>query len=174
MPPCSSSSRSSTGSRSIRCSIFLALLPRPTRSLSESPTTLIAGGLAVCWYLSRDLDILTQGEETAQHLGVDVERVKKMLFTAASCMVAAAVAVAGMIGFVGLIVPHMLRMIVGPNHRVLIPAAALGGAVFLILADTLARTVVAPIEVPVGALTALVGSPYFVYLLRRRHRHGQF
>ncbi len=135
---------------------------------------LIAGGLAVCWYLSRDLDILTQGEETAQHLGVDVERVKKILFTAASCMVAAAVAIAGMIGFVGLIVPHMLRMIVGPNHRILIPAAALGGAAFLILADTIARTVVAPIEVPVGALTALVGSPYFVYLLRRHHRHGQF
>jgi len=135
---------------------------------------LTAGGLAVCWYLSRDLDILTQGEQTAQHLGVEVESVKKILFTAASCMVAAAVAVAGMIGFVGLIVPHMLRMIVGPNHRVLIPAAAMGGAIFLILADTLARTVLAPIEIPVGALTALVGSPYFVYLLRRRQRHGQF
>ena len=89
-------------------------------------------------------------------------------------MVAAAVAIAGMIGFVGLIVPHMLRMIVGPNHRTLLPAAALGGAIFLILADILARTLVAPLEIPVGALTALIGSPYFVYLLRRRHRHGEF
>jgi iron complex transport system permease protein len=135
---------------------------------------LITGGLAVAWYLARDLDLLTQGEETAQHLGVEVERVKKLLFAAASCMVAAAVAVAGMIGFVGLIVPHMLRLMVGPNHRRLIPAAALGGSLFLIVTDALARTVAAPLEIPVGALTALIGAPYFVYLLRRRNRYGQF
>ena len=135
---------------------------------------LIIAGLGVSWYFAPDLDILTQGEETAGHLGVDVERVKKILFVAASCAVAGAVAVAGMIGFVGLIVPHMLRLIVGPNHRTLIPAAALGGALFLIVADTVARTAAAPLEIPVGALTALIGSPYFVYLLRRRQRYGQF
>jgi iron complex transport system permease protein len=135
---------------------------------------LIGGGLVVVWYLAPDLDLLTQGEETAQHLGVEVERVKKLLFAAASTMVAAAVAIAGMIGFVGLIVPHMLRLMIGPNHRWLIPAAALGGGLFLIVTDALARTVAAPLEIPVGALTALIGSPYFVYLLRRRARYGQF
>ena len=83
-------------------------------------------------------------------------------------------AVAGLIGFVGLIVPHMMRMIVGPDHRVLIPASALGGAIFLILADSLARILVPPLEIPVGALTALIGSPYFVYLLRKRHHSGKF
>ncbi|HXK60687.1 MAG TPA: iron ABC transporter permease [Acidobacteriota bacterium] len=153
---------------------LLGTLTEADPTLIGISSVLIAGGLLVCWHLSRDLDILTQGEQTALHLGVEVEKVKKILFAAASCMVAAAVAVAGMIGFVGLIVPHMLRMVVGPNHRTLIPAAALGGAIFLIVADTLARTLVAPIEIPVGALTALVGSPYFVYLLRRRQRYGQF
>ncbi len=118
--------------------------------------------------------MLTQGEMAAFHLGVDVETAKKLLFITASAMVAACVAVAGMIGFVGLIVPHMMRMIVGPDHRLLIPASALGGAIFLILADALARTVLPPLEIPVGALTALLGSPYFVYLLRTRQRVGEF
>jgi iron complex transport system permease protein len=110
----------------------------------------------------------------AFHLGVDVETAKKLLFVTASAMVAACVAVAGMIGFVGLIVPHMMRMIVGPDHRILSPASALGGAIFLILADALARTVLPPLEIPVGALTALLGAPYFVYLLRTRQRVGDF
>ena len=136
--------------------------------------TIILAGLAVTWLCSRELNTLTQGEETAFHLGVGVETAKKILFTAASAMVAAAVAVAGMIGFVGLIVPHMMRMIVGPDHRLLIPASALGGAVFLILTDALARTLAAPLEIPVGALTALLGSPYFVYLLRRKQKVGEF
>ncbi len=118
--------------------------------------------------------MLTQGETTAFHLGVDVETAKKLLFVAASTLVAASVAVAGMIGFVGLIVPHMMRMIVGPDHRLLIPASALGGAIFLILADALARTIMPPLEIPVGALTALLGSPYFVYLLRTRQNAGEF
>jgi iron complex transport system permease protein len=131
-------------------------------------------GLAVTWVLSRDLNILTQGEEAAFHLGVDVERAKKILFVAASAMVAASVSAAGMIGFVGLIVPHMMRMIVGPDHRVLIPSAALGGAIFLVLADAFARSLIPPLEIPVGALTALIGSPYFVYLLRKRQEAGQF
>lgn len=89
-------------------------------------------------------------------------------------MVAAAVAAAGMIGFVGLIVPHMMRMILGADHRTLIPASALGGALFLIIADALARGAVPPLEVPVGALTALCGSPFFIYLLRRRQGAGEF
>ncbi len=136
--------------------------------------TIIAAGLTATWFMSRELNILTQGESNAFHLGVEVETAKKLLFVIASAMVAGAVAVAGMIGFVGLVVPHMMRMIVGPDHRVLIPASALGGAIFLIIADTLARTLLPPLEIPVGALTALVGSPYFVYLLRKKRHSGEF
>lgn len=135
---------------------------------------IIFAGSVLTWLFSRELNILTQGEATAFHLGVNVGRAKKILFVASSAMVAAAVAVAGLIGFVGLIVPHMMRMIVGPDHRVLIPASALGGALFLILADSLARTLIQPLEIPVGALTALIGSPYFVYLLRKRNNSGEF
>ena len=89
-------------------------------------------------------------------------------------MIAAAVSVAGMIGFVGLIVPHMMRIIVGPDHRLLIPASAMGGAIFLVLTDALARTLIPPLEIPVGALTALLGCPYFVYLLRKKKNLGEF
>ncbi len=136
--------------------------------------SIIGAGLLLTWLFSWELNILTQGEEPAFHLGVRVERAKKILFVAASAMVAAAVAAAGMIGFVGLIVPHIMRMIVGPDHRLLIPASALGGAIFLIVADVLARTAIPPLEIPVGALTALLGSPYFIYLLRRKLRMGAF
>ncbi len=131
-------------------------------------------GLAVTWALSGELNLLTQGEDAAFHLGVEVETAKRVLFVAASAMVAGAVAVAGLIGFVGLIVPHIIRMTVGPDHRFLIPASALGGATVLILADAAARTAFPPIEIPVGALTALLGSPYFIYLLRRRQNAGEF
>ena len=127
--------------------------------------TIVAAGLTTTWFMSRELNILTQGEDNAFHLGVEVETAKRLLFIMASTMVAGAVAVAGMIGFVGLVVPHMMRIIVGPDHRVLIPASALGGAIFLLIADALARTLLPPLEIPVGALTALVGTPYFVYLL---------
>lgn len=136
--------------------------------------SVIFAGLGVTWALSGELNVLTQGEEAAHHLGVKVETAKKILFVAASAMVAGAVAVAGLIGFVGLIVPHMMRMTVGPDHRMLIPASALGGATVLILADALARTAHPPLEIPVGALTALLGSPYFIYLLRRRQNAGEF
>lgn len=144
----------------------------PTLILVSS--TIIVFGFVVTWLYSRELNLMTQGEEAAQHLGVEVERIRKILFVAASAMVAAAVAVAGMIGFVGLIVPHMMRIIMGPDHRILLPASALGGAVFLLLADGMARTAIPPLEIPVGAITALIGSPYFIYLLRRRQRDGQF
>ena len=135
---------------------------------------LIVAGIIVSWILSRDLNLLTQGEAAAFHLGLPVEVSKKVLFVTASTMVAASVAVAGMIGFVGLITPHLMRMIIGPDHKKLIPASALAGAIFLVLADALARTVYIPLEIPVGAVTALVGSPYFVYLLRTRNRAGEF
>ena len=137
-------------------------------------TVLIVVGFVVTWLYSRELNLMTQGEESATYLGVEVQRARKILFTAASIMVAAAVSVAGMIGFVGLIIPHMMRLILGPDHRILLPASALGGSIFLLLADGLARTAIPPLEIPVGAITALIGSPYFIYLLRRRQKEGQF
>jgi len=153
---------------------LLGTLTEGSWTLIGISASIITFGLGLTWFFSRELNMLTQGETTAFHLGVDVETVKKLLFVAASTLVAASVAVAGMIGFVGLIVPHMMRMIVGPDHRLLIPASALGGAIFLILADALARTIIPPLEIPVGALTALLGAPYFVYLLRTRQNAGEF
>ena len=153
---------------------LLGTLTEGSWQLIGISASIITSGLGLSWLFSRELNMLTQGEMAAFHLGVDVETAKKLLFVTASAMVAACVAVAGLIGFVGLIVPHMMRMIVGPDHRLLIPASALGGAIFLILADALARTVLPPLEIPVGALTALLGSPYFVYLLRTRQRVGEF
>ncbi len=114
------------------------------------------------------LDLFLLGEERASQLGVDVERTKRSLIIAACLLSAAAVSASGIIGFVGLIVPHMLRLIVGPDHKMLILASALFGAVFLILCDLLARTVMAPTEVPLGIITALFGAPFFIYLLKRR------
>jgi len=135
---------------------------------------LIVLSFVVCWFFSRDLNVLTQGEEVAFHLGLEVETAQRIFFVAASSMTAACVAVAGMIGFVGLVIPHMMRLIVGPDHRYLIPASALGGAIILILTDAAARTLVPPMEIPVGALTALFGAPYFLYLLRKRKATGVF
>jgi iron complex transport system permease protein len=117
---------------------------------------------------ARSFNALALGEETAHHLGVRVERVKLAAYAIASLLVAAAVAVCGVIGFVGLIVPHALRLVWGSDHRLLLPACLLGGGTLLMLADTLARTVVAPAELPVGVITALIGVPLFIMLLRRR------
>lgn len=129
-------------------------------------------GLLLTLYHLRELNALLLGEETAAHLGVDVEAVKRNLLVASSLLTAAAVSVAGVIGFVGLVVPHIMRLMVGPDHRHLVPAAAIGGGLFMLLADTLARTIVAPAELPVGVITALVGGPFFLYLLRRRQTGG--
>lgn len=114
-----------------------------------------------------DLNLLLAGEKEAMHLGVDVRRVRLVVYIAASILTGLAVSVSGAIGYVGLLVPHVMRMLYGSDHRILIPTAALGGAIAVVLADTLARTVVAPSELPVGAMTALVGAPLFIYLLRR-------
>jgi iron complex transport system permease protein len=116
---------------------------------------------------ARPLDLLALGEEPAQYLGADVRRLKQLVYLAASLLTAAAVAMAGVIGFVGLIVPHVCRLVWGRLHRTLIPTAFLTGGILLAAADTLARTVVAPRELPVGIVTALVGVPLFAFLLRR-------
>lgn len=118
---------------------------------------------------TRDLNVLLLGEEEAHNLGVSVERTKSVLLAISSAITAAAVAVSGIIGFVGLVVPHMLRLVVGPDHRILLPTAALGGATFLVITDTFARS--GPVEVPVGIVTAAIGAPFFLYLLKRREVH---
>ncbi|MEW6753737.1 MAG: iron chelate uptake ABC transporter family permease subunit [Candidatus Latescibacterota bacterium] len=127
-------------------------------------------GVAVVQLYARDLNLILQGEESAQHLGVEVETVKRVLLVCAALLAASAVAVSGVIGFVGLVVPHLMRLVVGPDHRRLFPASILGGAVLLVSADLLARWVLAPAEVPIGIVTALLGGPFFLYLLSRRRQ----
>ncbi|MEU3183007.1 iron ABC transporter permease [Streptomyces sp. NPDC006923] len=130
-------------------------------------------GLAVAPFHARKLDLLALGERPARHLGVDVERLRTVLVLVVALLTAAAVAVAGIITFVGLLVPHLLRMAHGPGHRFLVPGSALGGALVLVAGDLAARTVAAPAELPLGVLTALLGSPFFFWLLRRtRRRQG--
>ncbi|HXZ23682.1 MAG TPA: iron chelate uptake ABC transporter family permease subunit [Methanomassiliicoccales archaeon] len=129
----------------------------------------IAGSLLMSLY-ARDLNLMTIGEEHASSLGVDTQKVILVLMVATSVVVAAAVSFSGIIGFVGLIIPHMIRMMVGPDHRILMPASILAGASFMIVTDAFARVVMAPAELPVGIVTAMLGAPFFLYLLRRR-RH---
>ncbi len=122
--------------------------------------------LAAIYVAARPLDLLTLGEEPAQYLGADVERVKRLVYLAASLLTAAAVAVSGIIGFVGLVVPHAIRLLWGHLHRSLLPAAFLLGGTLLVAADALARTALAPVELPVGVVTALIGVPVFLLLVR--------
>ncbi len=128
---------------------------------------LLALGLAVGMLHGFALNVLSLGRDTALYLGVDADRVQRRILLATALMIGASVAVSGLVGFVGLVVPHLLRLLLGADHRVLVPASALLGAAFLVLADTLARTLFAPLELPVGAVTALVGGPVFLALLRR-------
>jgi iron complex transport system permease protein len=130
-------------------------------------------GAAVLIRHAQNLNLLAAGEEGALTLGVEVESVRRAVFLAASLLIGAAVSVSGMINFVGLIVPHLLRLLIGPDLRLLLPASFLGGAVFLMWADTLARTAFAPSELPVGVVTALLGGPFFLMLLRRSLRRGR-
>jgi iron complex transport system permease protein len=135
-------------------------------------TALFAAGLACALPLARSLDLLALGEENAAQLGVAVERTKRVLLLATALMVGAAVSVSGLVGFVGLIVPHALRLTLGPDHRLLLPAAAIGGGAFLVACDALSRTLLPGRELPVGAITALAGGPLFLALLRRQNRRG--
>ena len=109
---------------------------------------------------------MATGEESAQSMGVDVEKTKLYILVLGTFMTAMVVSVSGIIGFVGLIIPHMVRIVLGPDHRILLPASALSGAVFIIFTDTIARTIISPIEIPVGIITSLFGGPFFIYLLR--------
>ncbi|MFE6456834.1 FecCD family ABC transporter permease [Streptomyces cinereoruber] len=136
--------------------------------LAVLPCALV--GLLVAPFHARRLDLLALGERPARHLGVDVERLRFSLILVVALLTAAAVAVSGIVAFVGLVIPHVLRMVNGPGHRFLVPGSALGGAVALTAGDLAARTVAAPAELPLGVLTALIGSPFFFWLLRRTRR----
>lgn len=131
------------------------------------PLALLLLGLALLFPYARELNLLARGEITAGSLGVHVGRLRLVIYFTASLLTAAAVTTAGSVGFVGLVVPHMLRLIAGSDHRLLLPASALLGGSLLMLADTLARTVIAPQQLPVGVLTALIGAPVFLYLLHK-------
>ncbi len=130
-------------------------------------TGILVVAVPLAMSVRRAFDLLLLGETSARHLGLSVERFKWGVVVLATLVTAAAVSVAGVIGFVGLVVPHAVRLAVGPEHRDLVPLATMWGAAFLILADLVARTVLAPAEIPVGVVTALVGGPFFLFLLRR-------
>ncbi|MDH5300728.1 MAG: iron ABC transporter permease [Gammaproteobacteria bacterium] len=127
-------------------------------------------GTLLAWMLARELNVLAYGELRASALGVNVRRLRYAIYFLASLLAGAAVSLAGSVGFVGLIVPHLMRLLVGSDHRILLPASVFAGALLVLLADTLARTVIAPEQLPVGVITALVGVPLFLLLLNRTHR----
>ncbi|MEW5769369.1 MAG: iron ABC transporter permease [Pseudomonadota bacterium] len=133
----------------------------------------LGAGLAVALYFARDLNLLTRGPLLAATLGADVARLRLLLYFLASLLTAAAVTSVGSVGFVGLVVPHLVRLALGNDQRLLLPAAALAGGALLVLADTLARVLVAPQQLPVGVLTALLGVPVFLFLMARAPRGGQ-
>lgn len=135
-----------------------------------APLTIIGLGLAML--LARQLDLLSLGERSARHLGVDVERLRRICIVLVAVVTSSAVAFGGIISFVGLVVPHLVRMVLGPGHRWLLPVSAVGGAALLLLADLLARTLVTYADLPIGMLTALVGGPFFFWLIRRNSRRA--
>ncbi len=135
---------------------------------------LVIGGIIIARFFAFHLNAFSLGEEQAAYLGINVEREKILILALGSLLTACAVSLSGLIGFVGLVMPHAVRLVLGPDHRLLIPASALAGATFLIVTDTLARTVLAPTELPVGIITALIGAPVFIYLLRRTRREYAF
>ena len=131
-----------------------------------APVALLS--LLIIPLIARGLDVLVLGEAEAFHTGIDVERLKKISIMMISAMTGVAVSICGVIGFVGIVVPHLLRIVIGPGHRMLLPASVCLGAILLILADTIARVLAAPAEVPIGILTAAIGAPFFLFILLRQ------
>ena len=136
--------------------------------LKIAAPVILVGVLGIIAF-ARDLNALLMGESDARQLGVNVRRVRLILLLLSTLVTATAVSISGVIGFVGLMVPHAMRMFCGPDHRGLLPLSALAGGLYLLIMDTLARTVLMPIEIPIGVLTAMVGGPFFLYLLKRRN-----
>ncbi|WP_312947967.1 iron ABC transporter permease [Superficieibacter sp.] len=137
-------------------------------------TTLIVPSAIAVWRVARQLNLLQLGDEEAHYLGVNVPRLQRVMLLCSALLVAAAVAISGIIGFIGLVVPHLMRMWLGADHRALVPGSLLAGAILLLIADTAARTVVVPAEMPVGLITSLLGAPWFLWLIfrQRRAEHG--
>src|ERR1051325_9066201 len=146
---------------------LLGDLSGTTRAILPVTITIAIAGTLALTLNARSLNLLMLGERDAFDLGVEVGRVRVLVFVVASLLVGSSVAASGSVGYVGLVVPHLARLSLGSDNRISIPAAALGGALFVIVADTVARTIIAPRELPVGAITALIGAPLFIYLLRR-------
>jgi iron complex transport system permease protein len=147
----------------------IAIHPFPVLALVGAATAL---GATVLVREARSLDLLALGDETAELLGVDLAASRRRVFAASALLVGSVVSLTGVITFVGLIVPHVLRRMLGSDNRLLVPASIFGGAAFLVLCDAVARSAVAPAELPVGAITAMTGGPFFIYLIRRRVRGG--
>lgn len=135
---------------------------------------LVIGGIIGARFFALHLNAFSLGEEGAASVGVEVERDKMLILALGSLLTAAAVSISGLVGFVGLVVPHAVRLTLGPDHRLLLPASALAGGAFVVIADLIARIVLAPMEIPVGVVTAVVGAPFFIYLLRRTRREYAF
>lgn len=135
---------------------------------------LVIGGIIYSRVFAFHLNAFSLGEEGAAYLGIDVERDKILILALGSMLTAAAVSISGLVGFVGLVVPHAVRLSFGPDHRLLLPASALAGGAFVVIADLLARTLLSPVEIPVGVITAIIGAPFFLYLLRRSRREYAF
>ncbi|MFC1984670.1 FecCD family ABC transporter permease [Chloroflexota bacterium] len=135
---------------------------------------LVIGSIIGARFFAFRLNAFSLGEEGAAYLGIEVERDKILVLALGSLLTAAAVSISGLVGFVGLVVPHAVRMSLGPDHRLLLPASALAGATFLVIADLLARILLAPVEIPVGIITAIIGAPFFIYLLRHTRKEYAF
>ena len=137
-------------------------------------TPLVIGGIIGARFFASHLNAFSLGEEGAAYLGIEIERDKILILALGSLLTAAAVSISGLVSFVGLVVPHAVRLSLGPDHRLLLPASALAGAAFLVIADLLARILLAPVEIPVGVITAIIGAPFFIYLLRHTKREYAF
>ena len=152
---------------------IMGSLEEPSWTLIIIISIIAVLGLFLSYFLASVLNALSLGEEEAVHLGIDTERTKKQLFLLASLLTGISVSLTGIIGFVGLIVPHFVRLMTGYDHRKLIVVSFFTGAGFLIFCDTIARTAFAPIELPVGVITGIVGGSIFIYILSRRHMPGR-
>ena len=127
-------------------------------------------GICVIYFFAQDLNAISMGEEAAMHLGIDVQNIKKILILVTALISASLICICGIIGFVGLIVPHMMRLVVGPNHKILIPMTCLAASIFMILCDLMSRTFFSPVEIPIGVITAIIGAPVFIILLKKGKR----
>ncbi len=136
------------------------------------PLPVLLPGMAVLFFFTRELNLFTLGEESAHSLGMHVERTKRIVLAVTAVVTGMAISISGPVGFVGLLIPHLFRMLVGPDHRILLPVSALGGALFLLLSDLMGRILIPPFEIRVGIITAVLGSPYFLYLIIRYQRKG--